>query len=273
MIRLRMVILTGLVLLSAIAWGGPETVSATSANISRSYHANTNIVNGSIVSLQANKTDFIEPSNSVNGSKLLGVVTANNGSILAIDQGSTTTQVAISGTVNTLVSTLDGAIAVGDQIAVSPFNGVGMKAKSGSHVIGIAQTAFNANSRGATEQEIPDNTGKKHSLAVGYISLNIGIGTGSESASGMKLNALQKLALSITGHTVSTIRIIFSLIVAVAATIILCTLVYAAIYSSIISIGRNPLAKYAVFRTLGSVMVMTLSTAVIASLIIYFLLN
>jgi len=40
-----------------------------------------------------------------------------------------------------------------------------------------------------------------------------------------------------------------------------------------ISIGRNPLAKYAVFRTLGSVLAMAGLTALIAGLTIFFLLR
>ncbi len=50
----------------------------------------------------------------------------------------------------------------------------------------------------------------------------------------------------------------------------LITLIYASIYGSIVSIGRNPLAKYAVFRTLGSVLGLAALTAAISCLIIFF---
>jgi hypothetical protein len=50
-------------------------------------------------------------------------------------------------------------------------------------------------------------------------------------------------------------------------------LIYGSIYGSIISIGRNPLARYAVFRTLGGVLLMSVVMAIIAGSTIYLLLR
>jgi hypothetical protein len=180
--------------------------------------------------------------------------------------------VATTGTASVLVSTLNGDIKVGDQVAVSPFNGVGMKATSGSKVVGLAQTDFNGGTAGATTDEVTTKDGHAHSVKVGYLRVNIALGTNSSVASG-NVNGLQKIVQSITGHTVPTIRIIISLAVAVIALLALITLVYASIYGSIISIGRNPLAKYAVFRTLGSVLGLALLTSVVAGITIFFLLR
>lgn len=252
---------------------GLSPAGASSANISHSYKSNNTIKDGSIVSLDSSRTSYVVPANVDNGSKLLGVAVASNESLIAVDATPGAVQVATTGTVPTLVSTLNGDIRVGDRIAVSPFNGVGMKSAPGSRVIGLAQTAFNAGTEGATTEAIKTKDGRANSVRVGYVRLNIAIGTDSSNGLASNLNSLQKTVQAVTGHTVPTARIIISITVAIIAMLALITLVYASIYGSIISIGRNPLAKYAVFRTLGSVMGLALMTTVISGVIIFFLLR
>jgi hypothetical protein len=252
---------------------GLAPAGASSANISHSYRSTASITNGSLVSLDPSRSDYVEPANTNNGSRLLGVAVAKDDSLLAVDPTDGQVQVATSGNATVIVSNLNGSINVGDQIAVSPFNGLGMKAGVGSRIIGLAQTAFNSSSSGATSQTVTDKDGKTASVQIGYVRISIAIGTSSTSASGAQLNAVQRLAKSLTGHVVSTPRVIVSLVVAIVALIALITLIYASIYGSIISIGRNPLAKYAVFRTLGSVLAMAGLTALIAGLTIFFLLR
>lgn len=267
-LRLLLTGVSGALILLGLAPAG-----ASSANISHSYQANSKISTGSIVGLDAKRTDFVEASSVDNGIRLLGVVVATNDSLLAVDETAGSVQVATSGNAKTLVSTLNGDIKVGDQIAVSPFMGVGMKAANGSRVIGLAQSAFSADSEGAGSQEVTDKTGTKKQVSVGYISINIAIGINNTGSSQDNLSTLQKLGKSITGRTVSTIRVLISLAIAVVALLSLITLIYATIYGGIISIGRNPLAKYAVFRTIGVVLAMVAITAVIAGSTIFLLLR
>lgn len=252
---------------------GLAPVGASSANISHSYHSTSNIANGSIVSLDPSRSDYVQPANSTNGARLLGVAVASNDSLLAVDATNGDIQVATSGTANVLISTLNGDINVGDRVAVSPFDGIGMEAAPGSYIIGLAQTAFNSGSPGATTQKITDKSGKTTLVKLGYVRLNIAIGTDNSSGGVSSLNSLQKIAKSLTGHTISTIRVIISLIVAVVALVALITLIYASIYGSIMSVGRNPLAKLAIFRTLGTVMAMAVFLAVTAGITIFLLLN
>lgn len=253
---------------------GLSPAGASSANFSRSYNTSVSITNGSLVSLDPSRSNFVVPANSSNGQQLIGVAVAANDSLLAIDASASngTVQVATSGTVNTLVSNVNGAIKVGDQISVSPFNGVGMKASPSAQVIGLAQTAFSETTVGGTPERVTDKNGKTSQILVGYIKLGIAVGSASTNTDG-QFNSFQKFAKSLTGHTVSTFRAVISFIVAVVATLALVVLIYASIYGSIISIGRNPLAKYAVFRSLGSVLGMAALTALVASVTIFLLLR
>jgi uncharacterized membrane protein YcfT len=90
---------------------------------------------------------------------------------------------------------------------------------------------------------------------------------------GAKLNFLQRLVKSLTGHTISTARIVVSLIVAFLALVILIDVIHASIYGGLVSIGRNPLAKYAVFRVLIYITVSAGLTTIVAGTIIFFLLR
>jgi hypothetical protein len=259
----------------ALAIMGLAPAGASSANISHSYRTDTTITEGSIVSLDPGHQNYVVPANTDNGEKLLGVAVAGNDSLIAVDPNDNpgAVQVATTGSASALVSNLSGDIKVGDQIGVSPFSGIGMKALPGSRVIGLAQTEFNGSTDGAATKTVKDKDGKTSTVKVGYIQLNIAIGTNATVLEGANINALQRAARSLTGHVVSTERVVISLAVAVVAMLALITLIYASIYGSIVSIGRNPLAKYAVFRTLGSVLALAGLMAVVSITIIFFLLR
>lgn len=249
------------------------TVGAASANLSHSYGANEQISSGSLVSLDPKNSDYVVLANSDNGSRLIGVAEDSNDSLLAVDPTPGKVQVATSGTANVLVSTIAGPIKVGDEVGVSPFSGLGMKAAPGSRIIGLAQTAFDKNTSGAITQSVTDKSRQSHQVSIGYVRINIAISTDGTPTADSQLNSLQRLAKTLTGHTVPTLRVVISMVVALLAMLLLVTLIYAAIYGSIISIGRNPLAKYAVFRTLGSVVGLALVTAVVSGVTVFFLLR
>ena len=254
---------------------GLTPVGAASANISHSYGSSVTITTGSLVSLDPLHTNFVVPANTDNGLQLLGVAVNSKDSLLAVDSTSATgsIQVATSGTVNTLVSDVNGDINVGDQVSVSPFNGVGMKAVEGNQLIGLAQSAFTSKSADKTIEKVTDKTGKSTQVNVGYVTLGIAIGSVPSTSGGAKLNAIQQVVKSLTGHAISTFRATLALIVALSASVALVVLIYASIYGGIISIGRNPLAKYAVFRSLISVLGMAGLTALVALGTVYLLVR
>ncbi len=259
----------------AILVMGLSPVGAASANISHSYGSSVAITTGSLVSLDPLHSNFIVPSNTDNGLQLLGVVVNSKDSLLAVDSSvaNGSIQVATSGNVSVIVSDVNGDINVGDQVSVSPFNGVGMKAVEGYQVIGLAQTAFTSKTATRTIEKVTDKSGKATEINVGFVTLGIAIGNVPSATGGEKLNSLQQIAKSLTGHTISAFRATLALVVAVSASVALVVLIYASIYGGIISIGRNPLAKFAVFRSLLSVLGMAGLTALVASITIFLLLR
>jgi hypothetical protein len=270
-LRTLKVLLTGVLLSLAVLSLAPA--GASSANISHSYHGAGSIPDGSIVSLDPQRSDYVQPANTTNGARLLGVAVNGNDSLLAVDATPGLIQVATSGTATVLVSTLNGNVNVGDPVSVSPFNGVGMKAQAGARTIGLAQTSLNRGTGGVTFETVKNKQGKDTQIAVGLARLTISIGTNNNDSSDQNLNSLQRFARSVTGHTVSTLRVAISLVIVSVSLLALITLVYASIYGSIISVGRNPLAKYAVFRTLGTVLGMAALTTIVTAITVYLLLR
>lgn len=247
-------------------------VSASSPNISHSYRTSKQIAEGSLVSISHSKQNYIEDANTSNGDRLVGVTVKSDDSLLAFDPDNAKAQVATNGTVNTLVSDLNGDIKVGDQISVSPFNGIGMKAELGTNVVGLAQTTFNKSSPEATSRTVKDKNGVSKEIHVGYVRLSIAVGE-TVSTNNPQPNGLQKLVHSLTGRTLSTWRIVLSIAIGIVTAIAIITLIYASIYGGIISIGRNPLAKSIIFRALSSVLSMSIVVALIGGLLIYLLLS
>jgi hypothetical protein len=246
---------------------------ASAANLAQSYVAASSLTNGSIVSIDPHSSDHILPSNTVNASGLIGVAIVSNNAQFTKSNPGSSVQVAINGTVNALVSTINGPIKVGDQVSPSPFNGIGMVALPGSYIAGLAQTPFNSSTPGAITETVKNNKNQISHIKVGYIRLSIAVGTYSTNGNETGQNGLQKFVQDQLGHSVPTIRIVMSIVVAVVSLFALLALIYASIYSSIISIGRNPLAKITIFKTLGIVLVVAILTTIVATTTIYFLLK
>lgn len=257
----------------AFSLGYAGVVTAASANISHSFYGPADAPKGSIVSLDTKQPDHVLLSNRDNGENLVGVIVPPKDSLLAINGAQGKVQVATNGVAQVLVTTLNGDIKIGDQVGVSPFDGFGMKAEPGTHILGLSQTNFKAGVANSTRQSVTDKNGKQSDVYIGLVTINISVGIDNTAKSGSQLNALQKVVKSFTGHTISTFRIVLAMGVGIVATVALITLIYASIFGSIISIGRNPLAKFAILRSLLIVVGMAMLIAFVAGATIIFLLS
>lgn len=247
-------------------------VMAASATISHSYRSTDAIPRGSIVSLDPKQVDYVKTTDTGSGSRVVGVAVGTDDSLLAVNPNTQEAQIATDGTVLTLVTTLNGNIKPGDQLSVSPLKGVGQKAKPGARIIGLATASFSAGQVGATNQKIAANNGKIETVSVGFIPVTIRIDA-STATSSAQLQGVQATVFSLTGHKISTTRILLALLVAIISLFSLITLIYGSIYSSVISIGRNPLAKYAILRNLFVVLGMASLMSITAAIIVFFLLR
>lgn len=260
-------------LLVGIIIASGALASAASANISHPYRGSKDIMPGNLVSLDSKQDNFVEPANLNTENRLVGIAVGDNDSLVAIDADSNRIQIATSGEATALVSDLNGSIRSGDQIAVSPFSGIGMKAQPGSRIIGLAQSALSGDAARITTKEVTDRDGKKKTIKVGYIRVSIAIGSVPNVQDEGQRNAIQRLARSLTGRDVSAVRLVISTFIAVIALVALVTLVYTSVYGTIIAIGRNPLAKASIFRALISVIGLVILTAGVALGAIYLIIR
>ena len=259
-------------LLIGLVYGGAGEAAASSANISHSYFGASNIINGSLVSLDPNRDNYVQAANTSTANQLVGVAVAPNDSLVEIDSETNKVQVATTGVAYALVSDVNGEVKNGDQISVSPFSGIGMKAGSGLRLIGLAQSSLGSTSSNLVTREVTDKNGQKTSIKVGFVKVNIAIGA-AQSTSDVQKNSIQQLATSLTGHSVSMTRIIISSLIAVVSFIALVTLIYTSIYGSIVAIGRNPLAKTSIFRALASTIGLVLVVSSVALGTIYLIIR
>lgn len=251
---------------------GYPSVAAAAANLSNTYQSTSVITSGSMVSLDPQKSGFVMPANQTS-QNLIGVATTSNQSLLAISSAGSV-QVALSGVVNVFVSTLNGPITVGSQIGVSPINGVGMNAEANTRVIGIAQAAFNTSIAGTSTAQVTSKSGKTSQISVGIIPVVIAIGTASSAAeSGAPSNFLQKAANSIAGHKVSAWPLVISTAIIVVTFTAVIVLIYGTIRGSLVSVGRNPLAKPAIFASLAQVLGMISLIVIVSVISVYFILR
>ena len=83
----------------------------------------------------------------------------------------------------------------------------------------------------------------------------------------------QNIANAMAGKKVDPLPIIISLIIFIVTMIIVISLVYSIVRSSIISVGRNPLAQSAVYRNAIQMSVLVLAIIAVATIAIYLVLT
>jgi hypothetical protein len=238
--------LVGVALVSLII--GVTTYALTS--ISKSYITTDKASIATMVSLQKGSSERVDLASSGNAASLLGVVISADTSLITLsgDQENQV-QVATGGLAQLLVSDMNGDIVTGDYITPSPIAGLGMKATSNVRVIGTAQSSLK--DAGGSKQTYKGPDGKDQSTLVGQISVLINVSNYFiEPDKTIIPSAIQNIANGLAGRTVSSLPILISAGIFVVMLIIVMSIIYSMIRSSIISIGRNPLSQSAVYRDL-----------------------
>ena len=248
----------------------PALVSAATS-ISQGYSTREDLSLGSIVSLAENSSDHVVAATTSNADSILGVVINSDSSLLALTNDTKEqVQIATSGTVPVIVSDINGEIHQGDHITASPLKGVGMKASANVRIVGIAQSGM----KNATKQTYKDKSGKEHSVTLGEVPVIVNVAYFfKEPEKTVVPTALQNVANALAGKTVSTLPIVLSAAVFLIMLIIVSSIIYSMIKSSIISIGRNPMSQAAVYRDLIQLSSLVIAILAVGLISIYFILT
>lgn len=250
----------------------PVGAQSNSAIAQQFQTTQTDVTPASLVGIQKDNPNQIELSVAERVDQLVGIVSSKP--LIELSNGGSGVQVVTSGITMALVSDLNGKVLAGDKITASPVAGVGMKASEPAIVVGTSQAALD--SVQTETREITDLDGKKQSVRIGVIPVQVGVAfyspdTAKESA--FVPPFLQSLANNVSGRNVSPVRVLVAALILLLVFLSITVLLYSSVRSSIISIGRNPLSESAVRKSLFEVALTVLTVTVFAVVVVYLVLT
>ncbi len=245
--------------------------------VSTAYQTDGSVQKGMIVMLDPKNSKKVLPLSNKTDNAMQGVAVAANDTIVSFagDGSAAEVFIATDGKYDVLVSTQNGTIKEGDIISISALDGIGMKADAGQSVIlGKALQNFDGSKALSTATlKSKDGTQK---VAIGLIQVDIGISHNplAVSVTGPPVPAfLKRAGDAVSGKPVSTVRLYAALGVLFITGFMTASLLYGGVRSSLIAIGRNPLAKKSILRGLIQVVVLGMIVFVIGLFAIYLLLK
>ena len=251
---------------------------ALAQSVVQSYGANKSLEVGLIVELQPGSTSKVEALTQANESKMFGVVVNPNSAAVSLSTSSSASQtyVATSGNYQVLVSNQNGPIQAGDYITISSISGIGMKASTSDEiVVGKSLSSFlgTADSLGSTS--LKNSNGHTSTVQLGLVdtSLDIAHNPLLKNTEANLPGFLVNISQNVANKPVSVGRIYISLIIIGICAIISGSMLYAGVRSSIVSIGRNPLSRRAVMRSLVQVTLTSLIVFILGIFAVYLLLR
>ena len=221
---------------------------------------------GLIVSLSKNSSSTVQSTAGNDADHIYGVVIDPSQAVVTVQQQGQQVFVATTGSYPVLVSVQNGMIKPGDYISISSIAGIGAKATDQSVVLGRALEGFDGKSNVIT-------TGSD-GQAIGRIIVTIVTGKNPLIKDNIAIPApLKRFGQAIAGKNVTALRVYAALLVfVITATVAISTLVVG-IRSSIIAIGRNPLSKKSIMRSLMQVIIVSVLIFVAGTFGVYLLLK
>lgn len=270
----RIMASVGLVVLCVVSMSHPLAAQT----VTQGYSSDDILQRGMLVSLKQGDATKIEAADDSNSKRLQGlVVNANDASVtLSNTAASKQTFVATIGRYEGLVSDENGTIKSGDYISVSKVKGIGMRTDDkASNVIGKALANFDGKTNVLSTTELKDNGGVTQQVHIGRIMLDIGIGANplAKPEEANLPSFLKRATDALVHKPVSPVRVYLSLLIFLASVAIAGSMLYAGIRSSMISIGRNPLSKQSIIRSMIQVIVTSFIVFIIGIFGVYLLLK
>ncbi len=262
---------SGLILLSllSLSW----TVAAQT--VTQGYQSDVDLQRGMVVSLSASDPEKVEASSSDNQDKIHGVVVASNDSTFTLSDSQQKTFVATVGRYEMLVSTEGGVIQPGDFLAISSLRGIAKRANDkDSYTVGKATELFDGQNS-IFKEKLTDSAGQNKEVAIRRIIVDVGVGPNPllrDEQSSLP-HFLKSISESIAGKKVSAAQVYISLILLIAASGISGSLLFSGIRSAIAAIGRNPLSKKPVTKSVLQIIFSSLIIFLIGLFGVYLILR
>jgi len=254
------------------------TATAGAQAVVQAYQTDSTLQVGMIVQLAANDTSKIQPATQSASDKIHGVVVAANDAPFALSGAHNSRQAyaATSGDYRVLVTDQNGPVKKGDYIAVSSLDGIGMKSDTTQdYILGKANENFDGKTNVQGQTNVKDARGGSHTVHFGFVQVGVDIKR-NPTYQAEKSNVpdfLQKLTDSVANKPVSAIRIYIGMGILLATVLIVFSLLYSGVRTSMVSLGRNPLAKKSIIRNLFEVVLIGLIVLISGLFGVYLLLK
>lgn len=244
----------------------------------QSYQSDLTLQRGLLVRLDTKDSKKVKPVNAKNMQDTFGVVISPSDTPISVGVSQSSgnlAYVATSGNYNVIVTDQGGQIKKDDLLTISALDGIAMKAgETESTVIGKALTNFDGKTNVTGKVTLKDSTGKAlQTVHLGLIPVAFEVGS----------NPLQKstradlpewlIKTGLVDKDVQPIKIYLSIGVLALAIIVALTVLYAGIRHSMISIGRNPLSRGSIARSLLSIFLSAFIILIIGGFTVYLILK
>ena len=245
----------------------------------QSYAATQNLATGTIVQIADSTGRTVKPATLKELDKAFGVAVSTSTLPLSVSDNSVENQVYVAtyGRRNALVTTENGVIKAGDLLAVSSLNGTLTKATPDHAIVfGRALTNYDGKNNNLGTTVLRDVSGKPtRSVAIGSIAITIDIAKNPQikSTTTNLPSPLQRVGQAIAERPVSGARLYAGAAIAIASAAFALVILYVGVRSSIIAIGRNPLAKKSVIRAMLEVVVASILVLLIGLFTVYLILR
>jgi len=255
------------------------SVDNISDGVTTSYNAATTVEDGMLVRLTAKSSNTVVPLTQENDQSMLGVVVPPNNATIVLTPSTVSQQqvlVATSGHYDVLVSNQNGPINVGDYITISAIAGVGMKADTTEdEVLGKAAQTFSGVTDIIGTIDIKGTAGTTSQVAIGRIPVDLSIARNplSSRQADYVPTFLSKVSSTIAAKPVSAARIYLSLAILVITGIVTGNMLYSGVKHGMIAIGRNPLSKKSIIKSLVETVIAGLIIFIVGILAVYLLLK
>lgn len=268
----RIIAVTALSLLMLVSARFPLLAQA----VTQGYGSEQTLQRGMVVQLKPSDTSKVEAVTQSTQDKMHGIVVDPNDAPVTLSSDGKKVFVATAGHYQVLVSTQNGPIKSGDFVTVSAIDGIGMKAQDKDpFVIGRALEDFDGKTGAISTTTIKDSSGATQSVNIGRVDTDITVAK-NPNLKGSEANLpeiLQRISESIAGKPVNPVRVYVGMFVFIISALVAGTLMLGGIRSGIISIGRNPLGKKSIIRSMFQVILTGITIFIAGVFGVYLLLK
>jgi hypothetical protein len=272
----RLLVALAVLLVNGLPLGMAKLASAQA--VVQSYASDTSLQQGMIIQLDTKDSKKVAPATQSDSDRIHGVVVAPNDAPLSLRSSANSQQyyVATDGPYQVLVSDQGGAIHKGDYVTLSALAGVGMKASSAQKIVlGKALNDFDGTSNAQSTTTVKEGD-KNVIVHLGKVGIDISLSHNPLYQPPVKdavQSFLQKMAQSVAHKQVSLTHIYVSIVVLLASLVLSGVLLYTGVRSSIMAMGRNPLARSRVLVALVQSILVGLVVFLAGMFAVYLLLK